>query len=105
MGMNGVPFVLDKAKTRETTFNRFYCRLHPKLSTRMQTKLRPALRATYIQMIAYSYLRDLTSESDFMADEILASLKMIDDDGTRWQAFQSVEVLAEQRGGIEKKKA
>ena len=99
MGTNCAPFLLDKAKTRETTFNRFYCWLHPKLPMLMKARSKPALRATYIQMIAYSHLSPLVMHSDFMADEILESVKMIDDDATRWQAFQSVEVLASRRGG------
>jgi hypothetical protein len=70
MRTNCVPFLLDKAKTQETTFDRIYCWLHPKLPMRMRRTLRPPVRATYIRTMAYSYLRYLGS--DFMADEILA---------------------------------
>jgi hypothetical protein len=49
MGTNCVPFLLDKATTRETAFNRFYCWLHPKLPMLMKAKLKPALRATDIR--------------------------------------------------------
>lgn len=105
MGTNCVPFLLEKAKTRETAFNRSYCWLHSKLPWRMQAKAGPALRATYIQMIAYMHLRSLEQKAEFMADEILASVKLIEDDRTRWRAFESTKPLAERMGDLEKKKA
>jgi hypothetical protein len=37
MGTNCVPYLLDKVRTRETPFNRFYCWIYPRLPPQLHT--------------------------------------------------------------------
>src|SRR5689334_7291807 len=104
MGTNCIPFLLAKARTRDSALERFRAWLYPKLPRPLRPK-RSTLAASYIQMIAYRHLRKGLERSSFMAEEILASIPNISDDIVRSMAFEMTKDVALRTGNIEQKTA
>ncbi len=92
MGTNCIPYLVEVAKGEETVFNRFYCRLHPKLPSFIRARIRPANTAHSIQMRAFDYLRRFESQQlDPFASELMKIVPTIADNLSRELAFWVIE--------------
>ena len=89
MGTNCIPFLLDKARVGDTSFNRFYCWVFPKLPSRLQDKMKAPVVGSYVQLIAIAHLNHLEEmvNYDYMADDLMNLTTEMSDVSNRRSAY------------------
>lgn len=95
MGTTCVPYLMEKARGRETVLNRWYCQIHGKLPPSMQKRMGPAIPATYTQMLAVSYFMTFHLGSPRLLEpympELIELVPTIKDSNARQTLFSLVE--------------
>ncbi len=95
MGTNCMPYLIEKARGTETRLNRWYCKLHPNLPDALRKWIRPAIPATYTQMLAVTYFCDLERHDPRIIDPFTSQLveiaPTITNNNTRSAVFSLVE--------------
>ena len=92
LGTKCIPYLIEKAKGKETLFNRLYCKIHPKLPPFLRKRIPLPIHASSIQHTAFNHLLWFGStELDPFASDLMEIVPKIESNLTRGLAFSMMK--------------